>query len=567
MTRLSILLPTGLFLAAASVSCRPAPSYDLVFRGGTLYDGSGRPGIVGDLAVSGDTIAAVGDLGRARGRREVDVRGLAVSPGFVNMMSWATETLIEDGRAMSDLLQGVTLEVMGEGESMGPVPDTLKAWLESQQGDIRYRIEWNTLGGYLEYLERRGVSPNVASFVGASTVRINVLGFSDRDPSPEELARMQDLVREAMREGALGVSTALIYTPGSFAETPEIVALAKAAGEYGGMYISHLRSEGNRLLEAVDEFLAIAEEAGVPAEIYHLKAAGEKNWGKMDEVIRKIEEARARGLRVTADIYPYTAGATGLDAAMPPWSQEGGPEAWYARLRDPALRARIAKEMTTPSEDWENLYLAAGGPENVLLVGFKQDSLKHLTGRTLAEIAAMRGTPPEITAMDLVALDESRVGAVYFMMSEENLRKQMRLPWVSFCSDAGAPAAEGVFLRSNPHPRAYGAFARVLGRYVREEGVLSLEEAVRRMTSLPADNLKIRKRGRLVPGYYADVVVFDPAAIQDQATFEQPHQYARGVVHVLVNGTFVVRDGQHTGAKPGRVVRGPGWTGWQGGAS
>lgn len=562
MTRSWTLFFCGLLGLMAAASCRPAPTYDLILRGGTLYDGSGAPGVVGDLALSGDTIVAVGDLGRARGRQELDVRGLAVSPGFINMMSWATETLIEDGRAMSDILQGVTLEVMGEGESMGPVPDTLKAWLESQQGDIKYRIEWSTLGEYLEYLERRGVSPNVASFVGASTVRIHVLGFADRDPSPEELARMQDLVREAMREGALGVSTALIYTPGSFAETPEIVALAQAAGEYGGMYISHLRSEGNRLLEAVDEFLTIAREAGVPAEIYHLKAAGAQNWWKMDEVIRKVEEARGQGLRVTADMYPYTAGATGLDAAMPPWSQEGGPEAWYARLRDPALRARIAQEMTTPSTEWENLYLAAGGPENVLLVGFRQDSLKYLTGKTLAEVAAMRGTSPEVTAMDLVALDESRVGAVYFMMSEDNLRKQMRLPWMSFCSDAGAPAAEGVFLRSNPHPRAYGAFARVLGKYVRDEGVLSLEEAIRRMTSLPAENLKIRKRGRLAPGYYADVVVFDPAVIQDRATFEQPHQYAQGVVHVFVNGVQVVREGQHTGAKPGRVVRGPGWTGW-----
>jgi N-acyl-D-amino-acid deacylase len=552
----------ALLLAAALVACAPTPEYDLILRGGTLYDGSGNPGVVGDLAISGDTVVGLGDLGRVRGKQEIDATGMAVAPGFVNLMSWATETMIEDGRAMSDILQGVTLEVMGEGNSMGPVPDSLKEWLKSQQGDIKYEIEWNSLGEYLEFLETRGVSPNVASFMGATTARINVLGFADRDPSPEELARMQEQVREAMREGALGLSTALIYTPGSFAKTPEIVALAQAAGEAGGIYISHLRSEGNQLLEAFEEFLTIARQAGVAAEIYHLKAAGEENWAKMDEMIRRIEEARAQGIRVTADMYTYTAGATGLDASMPPWSQEGGPEAWYARLRDPQLRARIAREMTTRSDEWENLMLAAGGPENVLLVEFKQDSLKYLTGKTLAEVAAMRGTSPEVTAMDLVALDESRVGTVYFMMSEDNVRKQVALPWMSFCSDAGSPAAEGVFLKSNPHPRAYGSFARLLGKYVREEGVVTLEDAVRRLAALPAENLGLRRRGRLQPGFFADVVVFDPATVSDRATFQEPHQYATGVAHVFVNGVQVVRDGQHTGAKPGRVVRGPGWAGW-----
>jgi len=547
---------------ALFLGCAPTTEYDVLIRGGTLYDGTGGPPVVGDLAISGDSIVAVGRIGRARGIREIDAAGMAVSPGFVNLMSWATETMIEDGRAMSDILQGVTLEVMGEGNSMGPIPDSLKEWAESQQGDIKYQIEWTTLGEYLEYLEARGVSPNVASFVGATTPRINVLGFQDRDPTPEELERMQEVVREAMREGALGVASALIYTPGAFAGTPELIALARASGEYGGIYISHLRSEGNQLLEALEELITIAREAGVPAEVYHLKAAGEANWPKMDEVIQRIQQAWAEGLRITADMYTYTAGATGLDAAMPPWSQEGGPEAWYARLQDPAARRRIAREMATPTNEWENLYLAAGGAENVLLVEFKQDSLKYLTGKTLAEVAEMRGTSPEVTAMDLVWQDESRVGTVYFIMSEENVRKKVALPWMSFCSDAGAPAAEGIFLQSNPHPRAYGSFARLLGKYVREEKVLPLEEAIRKLTSLPADNLSIRRRGTLRPGYFADVVVFDPATIIDSATFEEPHQYATGVEYVLVNGQVVVSEGEHTGAKPGGVVRGPGWAGW-----
>jgi N-acyl-D-amino-acid deacylase len=549
-------------VALATATCSTGPEYDLVIRGGTLYDGTGGPGIVGDVAISGDTIAALGDLEGFTGAEEIDATGMAVAPGFINLMSWATETMIEDGRAMSDILQGVTLEVMGEGNSMGPIPDSLKQWAKSQQGDIKYEIEWSSLGDYLEYLVDRGVSPNVASFMGATTARINILGFADRAPSTEELARMQELVREAMGEGALGLASALIYSPGAYASTPELIALAEAAGESGGIYISHLRSEGNQLLEAFDEFMTIALEAGVPAEIYHLKAAGEENWPKMEEVIRRVEEARAQGYRITADMYTYTAGATGLDAAMPPWAQEGGPEAWYARLRDPELRARIAREMVTPGDEWENLMLAAGGPENVLLVEFKQDSLKYLTGKTLAEVSELRGTPPEVTAMDLVALDESRVGTVYFIMSEENVEKKIASPWVSFCSDAGAPAAEGVFLRSNPHPRAYGSFVRLLGEYVREEQVIPLGEAVRRLTALPAENLGLRRRGRLEPGYFADVVVFDPATVSDNATFEEPHQYANGVQNVLVNGEVVVRGGVHTGAKPGRVVRGPGWVGW-----
>ncbi len=558
------LLPVALVAASLlfSTGCQPPPAYEIVIRGGTLYDGTGGPGVVGDLAISGDTIVAMGDLGGARGVREIDAGGMAVSPGFINLMSWATETIIEDGRAMSDLLQGVTLEVMGEGDSMGPIPDSLKARMESQQGDIRYEIEWSTLGDYLEYLEARGISPNVASFIGAANPRIMVLGYDDRAPSSQELEAMTQVVREAMEEGALGVASALIYAPGAYADTPELIALALAAGEYGGIYISHLRSEGVYLLEALEEFLTIAREAGVAAEIYHLKAAGEANYGKLDEVIRRVEEARAQGLRITADMYTYTAGATGLDAAMPPWVQEGGPEAWYRRLQDPEIRERVAREMRQAGE-WENLLRESGGAENALVVGFKQDSLKYLTGMTLAEVAEMRGTSPEETAMDLVVQDQSRVGTVYFMMSEENVRKKVALPWMSFCSDAGAPAAEGVFLESNPHPRAYGSFARLLGKYVREEEVISLEEAIRKLTSLPAENLGIRRRGRLAPGHFADVVVFDPRTIQDHATFAEPHQYAVGVRFVLVNGEVVVQDGEHTGATPGRVVRGPGWTGWQ----
>jgi len=538
------------------------PRYDVIIRHGTVYDGSGGPGVVADVAVAGDSIAAIGDLRRARGTLEVDATGLAVAPGFINMLSWATESLLEDGRSQSDIRQGVTLEVFGEGWSMGPLTDTMKAEMRAQQGDITFDVAWTTLGDYLEHLERRGVSPNVASYVGATTVRIHELGYADRPPTADELARMEGLVRQAMEEGAMGLGSSLIYAPAFYAATPELVALTRAAGAYGGAYISHIRSEGNRLLEAVDEFLAIARETGVRAEIYHLKAGGEANWPKMDSVIARVERARAQGLAVTADMYTYPAGATGLDAAMPPAVQEGGLDAWVARLKDPAVRRRVAREMRTPTDAWENLYLAAGSPDRVLLVEFRQDSLKYLTGKTLAEVAALRGSSPEETAMDLVVADHSRVGTVYFLMSEDNLRKQLRLPWVSLGSDAGSLATEGVFLESNPHPRAYGNFARFLGRYVRDEGLVPLEEAVRRMTALPAEHLALRRRGQLRPGYYADVVVFDPAAIQDHATFAEPHQYATGVLHVFVNGTQVLAAGEHTGALPGRVVRGPGWGGW-----
>ncbi len=535
--------------------------YDLVIRNAVIYDGSGGAPIRGAIAVDGDTIAAIGDLPDAHGVYEIDAKGMAVSPGFINMLSWATVSLIADGRGMSDIKQGVTLEVMGEGGSMGPFNAKMKAEEQQYQGDIKYEVNWNTLGEYLQMLEKKGVSPNVASFVGATTVRVHELGYEDRPPTPEELARMQALVRQAMEEGALGVGSSLIYAPAFYADTEELIALCKAAAEYGGMYITHMRSEGNRLLEGVDEVIRIAKEAGLPAEIYHLKAGGKNNWAKMDKVIAKIDSARAAGIRITTDMYTYVAGATGLDASMPPWVQEGGYGAWSSRLKNPATRARVKKEMRSDAQDWENLYFAAGDASNLLLVEFVTDSLKKYTGKTLAEVAALRGTDPEETAMDLVIQDGSRVGTVYFLMSEDNVRKQIQLPYMSFGSDAGAPAAEGAFLKSSTHPRAYGNFARLLGKYVRDEQLIPLEEAIRKLTSQPANHLGIKQRGLLKPGYFADIVIFDPGSIRDHASFEKPHQYATGVQHVWVNGVHVLKDGEHTGAKPGRFVRGPGWKG------
>jgi N-acyl-D-amino-acid deacylase len=540
-------------------ACSAAPEYDVILRNGTVYDGSGSSGIRADLAIQGDRIAAIGPLAGGRGRSEIDVGGMAVAPGFINMMCWANESLIEDGRSQSDIRQGVTLEVMGEGQSMGPLNDSMKAEKLRRQADIRYEIEWTTLGEYLEYLEGRGVSPNVASFIGAATPRIHVLGHEDRAPTPDELDRMRALVRQAMEEGALGVASSLIYPPGNFAETDELVALAAVAAEHDGIYISHLRSEGARLLEATDELLTIAREAGIRAEIYHLKASGQANWPLLDRAVEKVEQARAEGLTITADVYTYPAGSTGLNATMPPWVQEGGFEASLERLRDPATRSRIAREM---GEEWpggENMFLGSGSPDNILLVGFKNEKLKPLTGKTLGEVAEMRGTSPEETVMDLVLEDESRVDSVYFTQSPENLRKKIALPWVSYCSDSASLAPEGVFLERSAHPRAYGSFARLLGKFVREEKVLPLEEAIRKLTSLPAENLRIEDRGRLQEGFFADVVVFDPGKIQDHATFTEPHQYATGVAHVFVNGVPVIRDGEHTGATPGRFVRGPGW--------
>lgn len=532
---------------------------DIIIRNGTIYDGSGQPPVAGDVAINGEAIAAVGQLHGSRGRTELDARGLAVAPGFINMLSWANRSLLQDGRSQSDIRQGVTLEVLGEGSSMGPLTDTMKRRMVEQQGDIKYAVEWTTLAEYLDHLVKRGVSCNVASFVGATTVRVHEIGYEDRPPTPAELERMKALVRQAMVEGAVGLSSALIYAPAFYAKTEELIALCRVAAEYNGLHVSHIRSESNRLLEAADELIRIAREAGIRAEFYHLKVAGQPNWHKLGALIQKIEAARAEGLAISANMYNYPAAGTGLDAAMPPWVQEGGQEAWMKRLKDPATRQRVQREMAAPADNWENFYVAAGSPDKIMLAGFKSDRLKPLTGKTLAEVARMRGTLPEETAMDLVIEDNGRVDAIYFIMSEDNLRQQLKLPWVSFGSDEGSLAPEGVFLKSSIHPRAYGNVARLLGKYVREEKLIPLEAAIRRLSALPAENLKLDRRGLLKPGYFADVVVFDPARIQDHATFEQPHQYAIGVRDVFVNGVQVLSGGEHTGVKPGQVVRGPGW--------
>jgi N-acyl-D-amino-acid deacylase len=546
---------------AAMWSCQQQKEYDVVIRGGTVYDGSGKAPTKADVAIVGDTIAAIGDLSDAKGKTEIDANGLAVAPGFINMLSWAVETLILDGNGESDIRQGVTLEVFGEGSSMGPMSDKMKAESRDvmrRDPDYEYDIDWTTLGEYLQSMERRGVSPNVASFIGATTVRVHELGYANRLPTNEELERMKQLVRVAMEEGALGVGSSLIYAPANYSSTEELIELCKVASEYGGMYITHMRSEGDGIFKAVDETIRIAREAKVPAEIYHLKMAGEANWNKLDSVLAMIDAANRSGLKITADMYTYPAGATGLDAAMPPWIQEGGLNEWIRRMKDPKTRRKALDEMRKPADSWENLMLMAGSPERVLLLGFANDSLKKFTGMNLAEVAAIHGKSPEETAMDLVIADSTRVGTAYFMMSEENIKRQIALPYLSFGSDAGAPTAAGIFLKSNDHPRAYGNFARLLGKYVREEKVIPLEEAIRKLTSLPAGNLKIAKRGTLKTGYFADVVIFDAGKIQDHATFEKPHQYSTGMLHVFVNGVQVLNNGQHTNARPGRVVYGPG---------
>ena len=544
-------------------SCTPGPGpsvpgtlvYDYIIRNGTIYDGSGSEGYVADVAISGDRVAKIGLNLPGKGNKEVDATGMAVTPGYINMLSWATESLIIDGRSQSDIRQGVTLEVFGEGGSGGPLSETMKAEYDTPP-------EWTTLGEYLEFLETKGISPNVASFIGATTLRIHQVGYEDRAPTDEEMENMKLLVKEGMEEGAMGIGSSLIYAPAFYSSTEELIELCKVASDYGGMYISHMRSESNRLLQALDELILIADEATIPAEVYHLKAGGKQNHYKMDLAIAKMDSARAAGLYITADMYNYTAGATGLDASMPPWVQEGGYDKWAERLQDPEIRTRVKAEMQEDTDDWENLGLLAGY-ENVLLSGFRNTELRQYIGKTLLQVAEMRGTPPEETAMDLVVEDGSRVDVVYFLMSEENVKKQIRVPYVSFDSDAGSIAPEGDFLKYNPHPRAYGNFARLLGKYVRDEKVIPVHEAVYRLSGLPATNLKIRDRGFLREGYYADVVVFDPATIQDHATFEEPHQYSTGVYHVFVNGEQVLKDGEHTSATPGRVVRGPGWTGWE----
>jgi N-acyl-D-amino-acid deacylase len=546
-------------------SCEREPEYDLLVRGGTVYDGTGSAGFAGDVAIQGDRIAFVGPKAPGRGRREIDATGQAVAPGFINMLSWSTESLLVDGRGQGELRQGVTLQVMGEGESMGPLTPQMKLDLVAQQVDLKYPVEWTSLGEYLSLLEDKGVSMNVASHVGAATARINVLASEDVDPTPEQLAAIQEVVRQAMEEGALGVGSSLIYVPGTFAGTDELVALASTAARCGGIYATHMRSEGRGFIEAVDETIEISRRSGAPAEIYHLKAGGQANWPKMDEAIRHIEAARTAGLRITADMYAYPAGATGLDAAMPPWVQAGGNAAWFARLRDPAVRKRVAAEMRTESDVWENLMLAAGGAENMLIVVLRKPELKQYIGKTLAEIAAIRGKSPEETAMDLVAEDETRVGTVYFLMSEDEVRRKVALPWMSFGSDGSAVSAEGAFLKSNLHPRSYGNFARVLGRYVRDEKRATLEDAIHRMTGHPARVLNLADRGLLKEGQFADVVVFDPAKIQDHATYTEPHQYATGVSQVVVNGVLALENGEPTEARPGRFVRGRAWKGHENG--
>lgn len=532
--------------------------FDVLIRNGIVYDGSGGEGRVADVALRGDRIAGVGDFKDASARLTIDARGLAVAPGFINMLSWSNESLIADGRSQSEIRQGVTTEIMGEGESMGPVNDRVREKMLREQKDIHYQVTWNTLAEYLHYLEKRGVSCNVASFIGATTIREYVVGFEDKPPTAQQLEKMRTLVRQEMEAGALGIGSSLIYPPAFYAKTPELIELCKVAAQYQGKYISHMRSEGNHLLEAFDELLTISREAHIPAEIYHIKAAGQSNWPKLDTLLARIEAARKEGLKITADMYTYTAAGTGLDASLPPWTEDGGYPALFKRLRDPTLRKKIAAEVKTPSDSWENYYLAAGSPDRILLVGFKSEKLKPLTGKTLAEVAKMRGNDPIETLMDLIAEDESRIDTIYFVMSEENVRKKLLKPWISFGSDEASQAPEGVFLKSHPHPRAYGNFARLLGKYVREEKLVSLGEAVRRLSALPASNLGLDHRGLLKEGMFADVVVFDPRTIADRATFAEPQQYAIGMKHVFVNGTQVLKDGEHTGATPGRALSGPG---------
>jgi N-acyl-D-amino-acid deacylase len=533
-----------------------AARFDLLIRGGTVYDGTGGKPRVADVGIRGDRVAAIGELASATAANVIDAIGLAVAPGFINMLSWSTESLLHDGRSESEVRQGVTTQIMGEGWSMGPLNDRMKERIIREQGDIKFEIKWSTLAEYLRYLEERGVSQNVASFLGATTVREYVIGLEDKPPTPEQLDEMRRLVRQAMEDGALGIGSSLIYAPAFYATTEELIELCKVAAQFKGKYISHLRSEGNRLVEAVEELMRISREAKIPAEIYHLKAAGKDNWPKMDRVLEMIEKARAEGEPISANMYNYPAGGTGLDACLPPWTLEGGYEELYKRLADPEMRKKIAAEVQTPSDKWENFYLAAGSPDRILLVGFINEKLKPLTGKSLAAVAKERGKDPIDTAMDLILEDRSRVGTIYFLMSEENMRKQVKKSWVAFGSDEASQAPEGVFLKSNPHPRAYGNFARLLGQYVREEKLLSLEEAVRRLTSLPANNLGLPERGILKENMIADVVVFDPTTIADRATFEQPHQYAVGMKHVLVNGVPVLKDGEHTGATPGRALWG-----------
>ena len=546
------------FFTSMFASAAVAQDFDVIIKNGTVYDGTGSAPKHVDVALRGDRIFGLGDFKAAKAKNIVDATGLAVAPGFINMLSWSTESLIQDGRSQSEIREGVTTEIMGEGESMGPVNDRVREHMLREQADIKYEIKWTTLSEYLRYLELRGVSCNVASFIGAATIREYVIGFEDKQPTPQQLEQMRDLVRKEMEAGALGIGTALIYPPAFYAKTEEIIELCKVAAQYQGKYISHMRSEGNQVMAALDELLRISREAKIPAEIYHLKTAGQQNWNKEDAFLARIEAAQKEGVNVCANMYTYTAAGTGLDACLPPWTEDGGYPELYKRLRDPATREKIKAEVKIDSDKWENLYIGAGSPDKILLVGFKSEKLKPLTGKTLAEVAKMRGKDPIETLMDLIAEDESRVGTIYFLMSEENVKKQIVKPWISFGSDEASQAPESVFLKSNPHPRAYGNFARVLGKYVRDEKALTLSEAVRRLSGFPATNLGLDHRGFLKEGMFADVVIFDPATIADRATFDKPHQYAVGMKHVFVNGAQVIKDGEHTGAKPGRALWGPG---------
>jgi N-acyl-D-amino-acid deacylase len=533
-----------------------ADAFDVLIKGGMIYDGSGGAPLHADIGLRGDRIVVIGNLASATAKTVVDAKDLAVAPGFINMLSWSNESLLADGKSQGEIRQGVTTQIMGEGWSMGPLTDAIKKRMKSEQSDIRYDVTWTTLSEYLSWLERIGVSQNVASFIGAATIREHVIGLEDRPPTPAELERMQQLVAMEMRQGALGIGTALVYPPAIYAKTEELIALCQAAAPFQGKYITHMRSEGVALLEGIDEVIRISREANVPAEIYHFKALGQANWGKMNAAIAKVETARKEGLRITANMYCYTAGATGLIACIPPWVHDGGQIALRRRLQDAAQRPRIVHEIKTSTTGWENFYL--GAPDRILLVGFKSDRLKPLTGKTLAQVATMRNRDPVETLCDLIVEDEHSIDTIYFLMSEENVRKIMPLPWVSFGSDEASSAPEGVFLKSFRHPRAYGNFARLLGKYVREEKLLPLPEAIRKLTSLPATNLGLDRRGLLKEGYFADVVVFSPQTIADKATYEKPHQYAVGVQHVFVNGVQVLKDGEHTGAKPGRALWGPG---------
>lgn len=543
MRLIPILLFTLLFILACTTL--PPREYDTIIRNGTIYDGKGGKPYQADIAIQNDTIAAIGDLKDAKGRKEIDAHGLAVAPGFINMLSWADKDLLKDGRSMSDIKQGVTLEIFGEGWSPGPIKRNSKVKVDSL---------WTTLDGYYKWLMRKGVTPNVASFVGHTAVRTYVLNQDNRKPNAAELAQMKGLVEQAMKEGALGLGTSLIYAPANYATTEELIELSKVAAKYGGMYTTHLRSEGDFIYRALNETFRISKEANIPAEIYHIKLSIARNWTKVDTMIAKIDSARQAGLKITANQYPYTGSGTGLTSRLPTWVQEGGGKEMRKKLRNPAIRKKVIYEMQN------GIPYKNSDPEYVMIMGFRLDSLNKLyRGKRLDEIARLHGKNADETVVDLVVRDKSRIETFYFLMSEDNIKKFMKLPYVSFGSDAGSQAVRPDSADVGAHPRTYGTFARVLGKYVHDEKVITLEEAIRRLTHLPATNLKLKSRGQLKPGYYADLAIFDPNTIHDRATFENPHRYAVGMVHVFVNGQQVLSNGEHTGAKPGRVVRGAGW--------